>query len=159
LLVSNNRIARVANNLGEQLPNLESLVLSNNKLQNLADIDPLAELPNLRRLSLLENTISKKPHYRLYIIHKLPKLKLLDFRKIKEKERVASTKLFGVPDKTKATQKPATATIAASNELIQQDQAKMQAIKNAIANTKSLAEVEQLNRSLEAGYILEGEKK
>jgi len=35
----------------------------------------------------------------------------------------------------------------------------MQAIKNAIANTKSLAEVEQLNRSLEAGYILEGEKK
>jgi len=160
LLVSNNRIARIANNLGEQLPNMETLVLSNNKLQNLTDIDPLAELPNLRRLSLLENTISKKQHYRLYIIHKLPKLKLLDFRKIKEKERVASTKLFGVPDKTKPGQKTATtaSTIASANELIQQDQAKVQAIKNAIANAKSLAEVEQLNRSLEAG-ILEGEKK
>jgi len=158
ILISNNRIARIANNLGEQLPNLDTLVLSNNKLQNLSDIDPLAEFPNLRRLSLLDNVVTKKTHYRLYVIHKLPKLKLLDFIRIKEKERVASTKLFGAPDKVKPAQKPSATTNASANELIQQEQARMQAIKNAISNAKNLAEVEQLNRSLEAGQIL-GEKK
>ena len=71
--------------MGESLPNLETLVLAGNKLVNLQDIDNLAELPSLLRLSLLDNLITKKPHYRLYVIHKLPKLKLLDFVKVKEK--------------------------------------------------------------------------
>jgi len=154
LLLSNNRIIRVVPNLGEQLPNLETVVLSNNKIQNLSDLDTLAELPSLRRLSLLDNLVTKKPHYRLYVIHKLPKLKLLDFRKIKEKERLASTKLFGAPEAVKAKEKTTTTTTStAANDIIMQDQAKMVAIKNAIANAKTLSEVEQLNRSLEAGFV------
>jgi len=159
ILLSNNRIIRIAPNLGEQLPNLDTLVLSNNKIQNLSDIDPLVELANLKRLSLLDNVVSKKPHYRLYIIHKLPRLKLLDFRKIKEKERIASNKLFGAPEmKAKTVTTTTTTTTIAANDIIMQDQMKMQAIKSAIANAKSLSEVEQLNRSLEAG-IIDGQKK
>jgi len=159
ILLSNNRIIRIAPNLGEQLPNLDTLVLSNNKIQNLSDIDPLVELANLKRLSLLDNVVSKKPHYRLYIIHKLPRLKLLDFRKIKEKERIASNKLFGAPEmKAKTATTTTTTTTTAANDIIMQDQMKMQAIKSAIANAKSLSEVEQLNRSLEAG-IIDGQKK
>jgi len=159
ILLSNNRIIRIAPNLGEQLPNLDTLVLSNNKIQNLSDIDPLVELANLKRLSLLDNVVSKKPHYRLYIIHKLPRLKLLDFRKIKEKERIASNKLFGAPEmKAKTVTTTTTTTTTAANDIIMQDQMKIQAIKSAIANAKSLSEVEQLNRSLEAG-IIDGQKK
>jgi len=158
LLLSNNRITRISPNLGEQLPHLETLILSNNKIQNFSDIDNLAELPNLKRLSLLDNVISKKQHYRFYIIHKIPKLKLLDFRKIKEKERIASTKIFGAPDvaiksKEKNITTTTTTSINAANDLIVQEQAKIIAIKNAIANASTLQEVDQLNRSLEAGVI------
>jgi len=95
LFFNTNRISKIAPNLGESLLNLETLILNNNKLTNLSDIDNLADLPSLKKLSLLDNLITKKQHYRLYVIHKLPHLKLLDFRKIKQKERVAAQKQFG----------------------------------------------------------------
>ncbi|CAI5938652.1 unnamed protein product [Closterium sp. NIES-64] len=41
---------------------------------------------SLTSLSLLDNTVVKKPKYRLYAIHLLPKLRLLDFRKVKLKK-------------------------------------------------------------------------
>lgn len=67
------------------LPNLETLVLTNNRLSNLVDLDSLAKLVNLQYLCLLDNVVTKKPNYRLYLIHKLPKLRLLDFKKVKLK--------------------------------------------------------------------------
>jgi hypothetical protein len=51
----------------------------------LNDIDPLASLTSLQHLSLLENPVTKKQHYRLYTIHKLPKLRVLDFKKVKQR--------------------------------------------------------------------------
>ncbi|KAL7160911.1 hypothetical protein ACSBR2_041536 [Camellia fascicularis] len=45
---------------------------------NLVEIDPLASLPKLQFLSLLDNNITKKPNYHLYVIHKLKSLRLLD---------------------------------------------------------------------------------
>lgn len=67
------------------LPKLETLVLTNNRLSNLVDLDSLAKLANLQYLCLLDNLVTKKPNYRLYLIHKLPKLRLLDFKKVKLK--------------------------------------------------------------------------
>lgn len=40
------------------------------------------------------NPITAKQHYRPYVIYKLPQLKLLDFRKIKMKEREEAKTLF-----------------------------------------------------------------
>ncbi|CAL5321174.1 unnamed protein product [Camellia sinensis] len=60
------------------LPKLHTLVLTNNQLTNLVEIDPLASLPKLQFLSLLDNNITKKPNYHLYVIHKLKSLRLLD---------------------------------------------------------------------------------
>jgi len=102
LLLNNNKIAKITDNLFDSLPNLEALVLTNNKLVNLNDIDPLCASFNntsakLRILSLLDNMITKKQHYRLYVIHKLPGLRILDYKKIKQTERIASEKLFGPP--------------------------------------------------------------
>lgn len=68
----------------EFLPKLHSLVLTNNRLVNLVEIDPLASLPKMQFLSLLNNNITKKPNYRLYVIHKLKSLRLLDFKKVRQ---------------------------------------------------------------------------
>ncbi|KAJ7563517.1 hypothetical protein O6H91_03G113600 [Diphasiastrum complanatum] len=85
LLVNNNRIARVSPLIGASLPKLQTLVLTNNRLVNLVDLDPIATLSNLQTLCLLDNLVTKQPNYRLYVIHKLPNLRLLDFRKVKLK--------------------------------------------------------------------------
>eukprot|EP00897_Mesotaenium_endlicherianum_P009025 jgi/Mesen1/8150/ME000438S07252 len=95
LLVNNNRIARISASIGERLPKLQTLVLTSNRLVNLAELDPLASLPRLWSLSLIDNIVSKKPNYRLYLVHKLPKLRLLDFKKVKQKEREEAKKMFG----------------------------------------------------------------
>ncbi|KAM0855079.1 hypothetical protein ACQ4PT_050022 [Festuca glaucescens] len=68
----------------EFLPKMHTLVLMNNRLTTLAEIDPLASLPKLQYLSLLDNTVTKQPDYRLYVIHKLKHLRLLDFKKVKQ---------------------------------------------------------------------------
>ncbi|KAJ0430696.1 putative U2 small nuclear ribonucleoprotein A' [Helianthus annuus] len=85
LLLNNNTITRINPNIGEFLPKLHSLVLTNNRLVNLVEIDPLASLPKLQYLSLLDNNITKKPNYWLYVIHKLKALRVLDFKKVKQK--------------------------------------------------------------------------
>ena len=54
-------------------------------IQELGDIDPLATLPNLKMLSLLQNPVAHLQHYRAYVVYKLPQLKVLDFKKIKLK--------------------------------------------------------------------------
>ncbi|XP_068661130.1 U2 small nuclear ribonucleoprotein A'-like isoform X2 [Aristolochia californica] len=94
LIINNNRITRINPNIGEYLPKLHTLVITNNRLVNLVEIDPLASLTKLQTLSLLDNNITKKPNYRLYVIHKLKGLRLLDFRKVKQKERAEAERLF-----------------------------------------------------------------
>lgn len=71
--------------IAEYLPKLHTLVLTNNRLVNLVEIDPLASLQKLQYLSLLDNNITKKPNYRLYVIYKLKSLRVLDFKKVKNK--------------------------------------------------------------------------
>lgn len=86
--------SRVGEHLEEYIPNLESLILTGNHLEELADIESLATLEKLTALSLLHNPITSKQHYRLYLIYKLPQLRLLDFRKISMKEREEAKVLF-----------------------------------------------------------------
>lgn len=57
-------------------------------IQELGDLDSLATLPKLSTLSLMSCPVVTKQHYRLYVAFKLPNLKLLDFRKIKQKVTV-----------------------------------------------------------------------
>jgi U2 small nuclear ribonucleoprotein A' len=94
LLVNNNKIVKISTSLGDSLPNLDTLILTNNKLTNLNDVDALAEIKSLRKLSLLDNPVTKKAQYRLYVIHRIPQIKLCDFFKIKEKESAAAARLF-----------------------------------------------------------------
>lgn len=49
------------------------------------DLDSLSTLPRLKYLSLLDNPVTKQPNYRLYLVARCKKLKVLDFRKVKQK--------------------------------------------------------------------------
>src|SRR5690606_3410761 len=94
LLISSNQIVRVEPEVAEKLIALETLVLNNNKISEFEDLDGLVGCKALRYLSLMENAITKKPHYRLTVISKLPQLRCLDFRKVTQAEREAAEELF-----------------------------------------------------------------
>ena len=80
-----------------------------NKVSVLADLDGLAGCSKLRehraasyssclivrRLSLVDNPVTRHASYRMYVIAKLgTSLKSLDFKRVTEKERVAAKKAF-----------------------------------------------------------------
>jgi len=151
---SNNRISSVAENLGTKIPNLETLVLINNRLENLADLDQLASFTKLSTLALLKNNVFNKPHYRLYVINKIPSLKILDFRKIKQNEKNEAKKLFGGKEGEKlkndiASQRSAP-TQAADEGLTAEQR---QRIKDAIGRAQTLEEVQKLELILQSGKI------
>nr|XP_018898303.1 PREDICTED: U2 small nuclear ribonucleoprotein A' [Bemisia tabaci] len=171
LLLNNNRIVRIANGLEEFIPNLESLILTGNLIDELCDLDPLSTLPKLTTLSLLYCPVTTKQHYRLYVVYKIPQLTLLDFKKIRLKEREEAAALFNsdygkemrrtLEKRSKAKtfvpgaplSRPANGTSnGPSSEQIQK-------IREAISKASSLEEVERLNRLLQAGQIPSNSKK
>lgn len=60
----------------------------------MSELDNLATFSQLKTLSLTDNPVTRRPNYRAYVIHKLPNLAVLDYRKIKPKEREAAEALF-----------------------------------------------------------------
>jgi U2 small nuclear ribonucleoprotein A' len=161
LLLNNNRIVRIAEGLEASLPNLEMLVLTGNLIQELADLDPLASIKSLRTLSLLHNPITTRQHYRLYVAFKLPQLRLLDFRKIKVKEREDANALFkskkGKELQKEIAKKSKTfvpgAGLPDSSKPSGPSQEELWKIREAINKASSLEEVERLNRLLQSGQI------
>lgn len=89
LLMSNNKLNRIAEAIGDFFPKLEALVLSNNDFAKLSELDNLASLRALRTLSLIDNAVTKLPDYRAYVLHLLPGLRTLDFQKVKQKVSMA----------------------------------------------------------------------
>ncbi|KAL1533243.1 U2 small nuclear ribonucleoprotein A'-like [Salvia divinorum] len=166
LLLNNNRITRITPNLGEFLLKLHTLVLTNNRLTNLAEIDPLASLPKLQFLSLLDNNITKKPNYRLYVIHKLKSLRVLDFKKVKQKERAEAKILFASEEAEEEVKRQSTKIVPAETPSTQESAREQQtakpaaprpeqilAIKAAIVNSQTLEEVSRLEQALKSGQL------
>jgi U2 small nuclear ribonucleoprotein A' len=110
LLMSNNRVEKVDPSLADALPNLETLILTNNEISELGDLDVLstwrgkatgamgAQLgkhSGLIRVSLVDNPVTKKQHYRHYVIHCCGKsLRFLDFDRVTDQERLEAQQLF-----------------------------------------------------------------
>eukprot|EP00919_Chromeraceae_sp_WS-2016_P008339 GHVR01019695.1.p1 GENE.GHVR01019695.1~~GHVR01019695.1.p1 ORF type:complete len:179 (+),score=32.69 GHVR01019695.1:91-627(+) len=94
LILANNRITRIQDDLGHMLPQLVSLILTNNYISNLADLVPLTEVKTLERLSLLDNPVSKIPHMRAYLVHTIPSLRFFNFDRITQKERETVKEFF-----------------------------------------------------------------
>ncbi|KAJ3358994.1 U2 small nuclear ribonucleoprotein A' [Kappamyces sp. JEL0680] len=174
-MCANNRICKIEPSLAEYLPNLTTLVLANNQVEELGDLDPLGNLEWLQDLVLHGNPVTRKEYYRLYILHRCPKLRMLDYRKIKEKvrrmvivsrqERKQALELF---QGEKGTALAHTLSSQAGNVfdpdadaeaiaaqkkrhlLSKEDQAHL---VEAIKNAKSLAEIASLEQQLAGGII------
>ena len=133
------------------------------------DVSPLAKFLNLEHLSLLGNPICTKRNYRLYTIHKIPSLKRLDFQRVKLRERKAAKKMFKGVKKSAATEQrngdqnqakkpqtfvpgePVPKKTAASAMGLSKEEADR--IKKAIAQAKTLEEVERLQAQLKSGQV------
>jgi U2 small nuclear ribonucleoprotein A' len=100
LFLNNNRISKIDGSIHEFLPNLKTIILTNNALSELGDLEPLIQCKKLTHLSVMDNPVAKKPHYRLYIIYKLPQVRVLDFNKVKLAERTEAAALFAKEDGT-----------------------------------------------------------
>merc|ERR1711920_124376 len=125
------------------------------------DLEPLTKLKTLERLSLLENPVTKVKHYRPYMISKCSKtLRILDFNRIKDKERKAAGLLFAgergkklleeiAPPRVvgkEPTEKAEAAKVGPSPEIIER-------IKKAIAEAETIEEVTRLEKALKSGVL------
>jgi len=156
LLLNNNRINRIADGLGRAFPNMETLVLSNNQLSTLKELEPLAGLTSIAMLSLVDNLVTKQPNYRAFVISLLPKLKVLDYKKVKPVEREAAEAKYGVGKVSK--QQPSNtfepgegAAVPAAQPKAGPTPEQIAQIKEAIAGATSLEEVGKLEKALKAG--------
>merc|ERR1712087_117687 len=142
-------------------PNLKAIILTGNKMEKLVDLEPLTRLKALERLSLLENPVTKVKHYRPYMINKCSKsLRILDFNRIKDKERKAAGLLFAgergrklldeiAPPRVigkEPTEKAEAAKVGPSPEIIER-------IKRAIAEAETIEEVTRLEKALKSGVL------
>uniref|UniRef100_A0A0N5ALQ0 Probable U2 small nuclear ribonucleoprotein A' n=1 Tax=Syphacia muris TaxID=451379 RepID=A0A0N5ALQ0_9BILA len=147
-------------NLGEVLPSLRTLALTNNNLCELGDIDPLSTCKKLEYLTLIGNPLTHKPQYRSYVIYKVPSVRVLDFKRVRLNERQEAAKLFKGKGGRKLREQvvKTSAAIAdddytnAPRKLLDEDARK---IKAAIESASSLAEVEYLQNILQSGRIPE----
>eukprot|EP00746_Dinoflagellata_sp_MGD_P166722 gnl/MRDRNA2_/MRDRNA2_96811_c0_seq1.p1 gnl/MRDRNA2_/MRDRNA2_96811_c0~~gnl/MRDRNA2_/MRDRNA2_96811_c0_seq1.p1 ORF type:complete len:384 (+),score=123.57 gnl/MRDRNA2_/MRDRNA2_96811_c0_seq1:81-1232(+) len=158
LVLVNNRITRIAEDAFTGLPNLTSLVLTNNKLEKMVDIEPIFGVKSLQRLALLENPLTKIKHYRPFLIHKCEdSLRILDFNRIKDKDRKAATALFAgergekllsevAPARGANVDTAAATANAPSSEVIEK-------IKKAIAEATTIEEVTRLEKALKSGVL------
>jgi len=164
LLLNNNRVTRISDGLGRALPKLETLVLTNNQLTTLTQLEPLAQCPTITSLSLVDNPVTKVKDYRAFVIALLPKLRTLDYKRVKPAEREAAEAAFrrtrGKPvrgvgsdaptngDDVEAASTGAGAMVAPKAGPTEEQ---VEQIKLAIANAASLEEVQRLERALKAG--------
>ncbi|KAL1877839.1 hypothetical protein VTK73DRAFT_8366 [Phialemonium thermophilum] len=98
LLLARNRVASIQPTLHNSIPNLRNLVLTSNNLAELSDLDPLSKFSKLTHLVLIENPVTKKEHYRYWVIWLCPTVRFLDFMKVKDAERHRAAELFGTVD-------------------------------------------------------------
>ncbi|XP_039516849.1 centrosomal protein of 72 kDa isoform X1 [Pimephales promelas] len=79
----------------EHLEMLERLNLYYNRLASLQDVFSLHKLQNLKELDLRLNPVVKRhPHYRLYLVHAMTKLRKLDDCPVRDRERRAALMHF-----------------------------------------------------------------
>ncbi|TPX57075.1 hypothetical protein PhCBS80983_g04092 [Powellomyces hirtus] len=163
VLAANNRISRIDLDLGKHLPNLTTLILTNNMIEELGDLDPLAELEHLQWLSLMDNPVATKKYYRSYVIHRCPKVRILDFRAVKEKERRQAAEMFSGTEGTQLaaslsaqnarTFEPGEGLKKAAKAYQGPSPEEAAKIRKAIKQATTLEEVTRLEKLLQTGQV------
>ena len=76
-LSSNNLIGKDLENI-KGMNQLQSLILSNNKIEKLSELKPLNKLPLLIQLELLDNPVTEDKDYRTNLFENIKSLQFLD---------------------------------------------------------------------------------
>ncbi|EKD21728.1 uncharacterized protein L3040_004950 [Drepanopeziza brunnea f. sp. 'multigermtubi'] len=169
LLLARNRIAAIQPTLANSLPNLTTLVLTANNFTELADLDMLATFRQLAHLVLLENPVTRKEHYRYWVIWRCPSVRFLDYKKVKDIEREKAKELFGSSSapsalaskimtvKSKVFDIPsANGTAAPSstkNYRVKLTDKERKKVEELIRNAKSLQDIIRLEQELNEGRV------
>ncbi|KAF8559294.1 L domain-like protein [Imleria badia] len=172
LLLANNRVSSISPSINLSVPNLSTLVLTANSISELGDLEPLKDLKNLKYLSLIGNPVREKKWYREWLAWRIPSLRVLDFQRIRDKERQTGKSLFltaeGLPTALATTisttvSKHSTKVaitidepkpvplVGKAGRLMSKEEAER--VKQAIAKATSIEEIRRLERSLKEGYL------
>lgn len=174
LLCARNRIQTVDKKIADEIPNLTTLMLANNNVRELADIEGVTRCRRLTHLVLLENPVTRKEHYRSYMIWSIPSLRFLDYRRIRDVERNEAKELFGTINEPTplaaqvrgVKRKTFDASIATNSRVpagsggkafraVLTETEKMR-VQELLQNAKSMAEIDRIEKDLAEGRIPKG---
>ncbi|KAM3074592.1 U2 snRNP complex subunit [Clarireedia jacksonii] len=173
LLLAHNRVSSIQPSLPNSLPNLTTLVLTANNFNELADLDVLGGFRRLLSLVLMENPVTRKEHYREWILFRCPSVRFLDYKKVKQAERERAQELFGtaaepsalaskimgIKSKTFDTSSAANGTSANApnkNYRVKLTDKERKKVEELIKNAKSLQEIIRLEKELNEGRVPAG---
>ncbi|KKY36014.1 putative u2 small nuclear ribonucleoprotein a [Diaporthe ampelina] len=171
LLLARNRISTIQPNLPNAIPNLKNLVLASNQVAELSDLDVLGKFARLTQLVLADNPVTKKEHYRYWVVWRCPTVRFLDYQKVKQAEREKATELFGTAEeptelasKIKGI-KSQTFNVSTSNgeatsgskmKRLKLTDKEKQRLQERIKKASSLEEIIRLEKELEEGRLPAG---
>ncbi|NXG79968.1 LRC72 protein, partial [Baryphthengus martii] len=94
LYLNNNELTDISGAL-KHLCTLQILLLHNNQLKELGrTVKELKGMISLQTLNLFHNPLAQDPDYRLYVIHFLPSVQLLDRKSVTQRERDSARHLY-----------------------------------------------------------------
>lgn len=175
-MVSNNLVSRLDAKLANTLPRLTTLVLTNNALSELSSLDPLARFPLLEYVTLMGNPVTRKKHYRAYVVWKCKAVRVLDFQRVKDKERALAKDLMETAEGRPSSLALSLSSTGAAKEAAEVTKAKTfevgstapgdgasgrkmtteerRALEEAIERSTSLEEIRKLEDRLRLGYSI-----
>lgn len=148
IFLANNKISAIQSDFAACVPNLEILVLHNNKIQYFDELLKLRDLKQLKIINLSDNLVTEIKDYRLKIISLFSSLYCLDFERVTLLERKASENV----------------SIAVSSEIAEAKRSKrskiaaISSIESKILNATSNAELEMLEEALKKKQVTNGLK-
>lgn len=99
LLLGSNQIRAIGKGLAASLPNLQTLVLSENRIETLEslNLEELSKLFHLKVLGLNNNPVARVKNFRLQLLKHIPSLRYINFVRVRRAEREASARIYGPP--------------------------------------------------------------
>ena len=159
-------------NMGKNIPNITNLNLSYNNVASLAEVSNIATAcTKLEFLNLHGNPVTRRQHYRLYVIKKIPTLRVLDFTKISKSERDRADRLANsaagaaLESDVQGEARSSTAAGGAKTFVPGEGRSAEESfvtnftpqqkdmIRQMIANASSPAEIEEIERSVKRGIF------
>ncbi|KAH8930109.1 L domain-like protein [Atractiella rhizophila] len=167
IIINNNPLNHINPHLGFNLVNLKHLSMMGCEFREFSQLLPLFALPSLQSLTLYGNPVKNAKYYREFLIFGCKKLRILDFQKVKDKERNTATDLFQVPSNppaptalytsltssttfTQPTAPTGTQKVDKGRLLTKEEKER---VKRAVEAAGSAEEVQRLQRMLDQGLV------